>query len=257
MQDRHINRKINFEEQAYTTLKYVIPFIEQQRKIKKGLRILEIGCGEAGNLKPFLEKGCICVGVDLSESKIESGRQLYAKHYFIKNLTLVTENIYNWNNQELFDIVIMRDVLEHIHNHQNFFTYSNRFLKNDGVFFIGFAPWQSPFGGHQQICKNKILSRLPYFHLLPNKLYFSLIKNTNETKINELIEIKETRISIEKYLKLIKKSDYSILKRSYFLINPNYKIKFGLKPTKQFLYFIPWIRNFIITAGYFLLVKEK
>lgn len=255
MQDRHTNRKKNFEEQAFTTLKYVIPFIENRKLIGKGLKILEIGCGEAGNIKPFLDRECICVGIDISESKIEFGRQVFSRHTLNKNITLITDDFYNWSTTELFDIIILRDVLEHLQNHYKFFTSVKQLLKPDGICFLGFAPWQSPFGGHQQICKNKILSHLPFIHLLPNNLYFGLIKKTNEKKIEELIEIKNTRISIGRFLELVNKTELIITKQNYYFINPNYEIKFGLKPMKQIFYFVPWLRNFIITSGYFLIEK--
>ena len=65
MQLRHKNRVIYFHEQSECTRKYVIPYIEQVLPVTPNLRILEIGCGEGGNLKPFLQLGCQCVGVDI------------------------------------------------------------------------------------------------------------------------------------------------------------------------------------------------
>lgn len=257
MQERHTNREQNFKEQAYTTSKYVIPFIEQNKIIKEGLRILEIGCGEGGNLKPFLDKGCVCVGVDLSESKIESGRKIYSSTKSNENIELVTCDIYQWSCAEKFDVIILRDVLEHLHHHDTFFSFSDQFLKNDGVFFIGFGPWQSPFGGHQQICRNIFISRMPFIHLLPGKIFFGILEKIREPRIEELIEIKSTRITIENFLALIDKSNYCITKKTYYLFNPNYKIKFGIKPVKHFFSFLPWIRNYITTAGYFIIEHEK
>ena len=57
MQERHTNRIQYFEEQVYTTEKYVIPFINKIKPMSADMQILEIGCGEAGNLLPFLQRG--------------------------------------------------------------------------------------------------------------------------------------------------------------------------------------------------------
>ena len=65
MQERHINRDRYFEEQAQTTRKYYIPYI---KRIVGDLpeKVLEVGCGEGGNLLPFAESGCEIVGVDIA-----------------------------------------------------------------------------------------------------------------------------------------------------------------------------------------------
>ena len=75
MQKRHLDRKLYFEEQSITTRDYVIPYISQHLQLKRGMRVLEIGCGEGGNMPPFLEIGCTVVGIDILESKIEKARQ--------------------------------------------------------------------------------------------------------------------------------------------------------------------------------------
>lgn len=39
--------------------------------------VAEIGCGEAGSLKPFLDMGCTCIGIDLEDVKIENGKKFF------------------------------------------------------------------------------------------------------------------------------------------------------------------------------------
>ena len=39
--------------------------------------VLEIGCGEGGNLLPFSEIGCNTVGVDLAESRIKDAKTFF------------------------------------------------------------------------------------------------------------------------------------------------------------------------------------
>jgi len=128
-----------------------------------------------------------------------------------------------------------------------------------GVAFFAFPPWQNPFGGHQQICESKILSKLPYFHLLPIALYRSLLKLFGESpgKISSLLEIKETGISIDRFERLAKKNEYVRLMKKLYFINPNYEVKFGLKPRKLTMIFarIPYLRNFFSTCGYYLLSR--
>jgi SAM-dependent methyltransferase len=259
MFERHINRKLYFDEQDYTTRNYVIPFIEKYKKITPNLEVLEIGCGEAGNLKPFVDIGCKCTGVDLSEAKIKSGNEFFSDHPNKNNLQLVIENIYESGDRltKRFDVIILRDTIEHIHDQQKFMHYVKRFLKDDGKFFISYPPWQMPFGGHQQICTNKFLCKLPYFHLLPVFLYKGMLKlfGESEDTVANLLEVKETGISIERLRRIIKGENYKIDEEFFYFINPNYEIKFKLKPRKQnaIIGSIPWVRNFFTTNCYYLL----
>jgi SAM-dependent methyltransferase len=262
MQERHFKRDIYFEEQAYTTATYVIPFISGSMDIKPGTRVLEIGCGEGGNLRPFLEAGCEVTGVDILAEKINYAETFFRDHPRKNSLKLIAGDIYNVGEElpEQFDLVYMRDVIEHINNQERFLAFAKKFLKTGGLFFLGFPPWQNPFGGHQQVCRSKILSRLPYFHLLPGPLYPWMLKlfQEPESLINDLLEIRDSSISIERFRKIIKKEKYTIDKEVFYLINPNYEIKFGLKPRMQnrLISGIPWVRNFLITACYYVLSKK-
>jgi SAM-dependent methyltransferase len=257
MQERHKNRLQYFEEQALTTEKHVIPYLSEFVTINKETMVLEIGCGEAGNLKPFLDLGCKATGIDIACRRVELARQFFETHNNRENLELICEDIYKVNPTKKYDIIIMRDVIEHIPNQEQFMAFVKQFLKPDGKFFLGFPPWQNPFGGHQQICKSKMASKIPYYHLFPKSIYTFILKAFGENKgtINGLLEIKDTGISIERFEKILRTEKYKILKKTYYFINPNYETKFGLKPRKQLglVAAIPWLRNFFTTAMYYVI----
>jgi SAM-dependent methyltransferase len=262
MQERHLDKDIYFQEQEYTTQKYVIPYVQDFLKVDKNLHVLEIGCGEAGNLKPFLDMGCKCVGVDMNETRIEFSKQRFANHPNNHLLQLVTANIYDKLDEykEEFDLIILRDVIEHIHDQEKFLHHVKKLLKPTGKIFFGFPPWQNPFGGHQQICHSKFLSVTPFFHLLPNPLYVGMLKlfGENKTMVDDLLEIKETGLSIERFENILKKENWKIDRKTFFFINPNYEVKFKLKPRESynFLSKIPVLRNFWVTACYYLISKK-
>lgn len=259
MHDRHTNRERYFNEQVFTTQQFVVPYIESVvGEIKPELSVLEIGSGEGGNLKPFLDKGCTCMGIDLAENKIENGKVYFASHPHVDKLTLITKDIYLFDpTQDIkFDIIILRDTIEHIPDQDKFMGYMKRFLKKDSIIFFGFPPWQSPFGGHQQVCRNKWLSKLPYYHLLPRFMYRGMLKMGKESPvtIEGLMEVRDTGISLERFERILRKHGYKINRRTIWLINPNYEIKFKLKKRTLIQPFasIPWFRNFWSTAGYYV-----
>jgi ubiquinone/menaquinone biosynthesis C-methylase UbiE len=153
-----------------------------------------------------------------------------------KRLNLICEDIYNMSEPEKpFDLIFMRDVIEHIHNQEKFMHFVKRFLSPGGFFFLAFPPWQNPFGGHQQICQNRILAKTPWIHLLPRKLYSALLKAGGEpqARIEALLEIKETGLSLERFEKILKKEHFEIVRKDFFFFNPNYEVKFGLTPGKH------------------------
>ena len=264
MQHRHSDRELYFKEQGESTKKYVLPYIKEAyeqyfeltESLQPGTRVLEVGCGEGGNLSPFLELGCESYGVELSDSNYGNALKFYDKSRFKEHLHLYHNNIYDLTCQDLggvFEIVFLRDVLEHIHQQEMFMEHIKQFLSPAGVLFIAFPPWRMPFGGHQQICHNKLLCNLPYFHLLPKKIYGKILK-TGGVNPQGLLEIKETGISINRFEKIIRKRDYEVIKKTHWFINPNYQVKFGLTPRKlPKLFQITRLQDFYVTAMYYLL----
>jgi SAM-dependent methyltransferase len=220
-------------------------------------RVLEIGCGEGGNLKPFLDRGCVCTGVDLNGPQIERAKEFFAGHPHADQLTLLHADIYDVPPDEnQYDIIMLRDVIEHIHNQERLMHILPRFLKPHGVMFFAFPPWMMPFGGHQQICRSR-LSKVPYIHLLPRRWYGRLLHRFGESDkcIEELQEIKETGITIERWERILRTEQLPILRRELYFINPNYEVKFGLRPRRSLPMFrsIPYLRDYYVTAAYYLI----
>ncbi|MEP7196785.1 MAG: class I SAM-dependent methyltransferase [Saprospiraceae bacterium] len=254
MQERHQDRNQYFKEQGITTEKYVIPYIESVKEFDKNAFILEVGCGEGGNLAPFLNRGCKVYGIELLQNQFLQANLFYKDHPYKENLKLINANIYDIVAEDIptFDIIFMKDVIEHIPDQLSFLNFLKQFLKKDGIIFFGFPPWRMPFGGHQQVCKS-ILSKIPYFHILPVFIYKNILKNfgENDLAIKEFLEVKETGLSISNFHKILNLNNYKILKETYWFINPNYEIKFGLKPRSVFeVLRIPWFCDFYTTAIY-------
>lgn len=260
----HKQKEQYFNFQYLTSRDYIIPFIEEFFDLNRPLNVLEIGCAEAGVLKAFVEKGHRCIGIELSEGRISLAKQFQAEAYEKGQIDFLSKDIYKINVEKdlpfLFDLIILKDVIEHIHEQERLIPELAKFLNPGGKIFFGFPPWYMPFGGHQQVCSSKWLSKLPYYHLLPRAIYKAILKAGGEkpTKIESLLEIKETGISIERFEKIVNKQ-YNILKRTYFLINPIYKYKFNIKPRKQNVLVnkMPFVRNFLTTAMYYLIEPKE
>lgn len=259
--DYHEKRELNFNYQILNTQDYIIPFINEKFKIKEGIKVMEVGCGEGGVLKPFADMGCICTGVDLHEYKINLANEYLSDYVKDGKIKFIYKDIYDlaedksfWNS---YDLIILKDTLEHIHGHDRIIKTLKIFLNSNGHMYFGFPPWHMPYGGHQQVCSNKLLSLTPYYHLLPNFIYKNIFKlfKEDEGLIDFLMETKETRITPSRFEKIIRSENLEVVNRKFYLVNPIYKYKVNLKPVEQFkvIEIIPFVRNFLTTTCDYLI----
>jgi 2-polyprenyl-3-methyl-5-hydroxy-6-metoxy-1,4-benzoquinol methylase len=256
----HKDKERYFKIQKEVTQEYVIPFLKSHVEMKPDFKVLEIGCGEAGVLQAFTDLGFHATGIELYASRIENAKKFMAKELEEGKVQFIVRNIYDIDVEKdlshKFDLIILKDVIEHIPEQEKFISIVHSFLTPTGKIFFAFPPWQMPFGGHQQICQSKFLSKLPYFHLLPMFLYTAILKLFGESErcIQELQEIKQTGISIERFERIIKQSSFAILKKKFYLFNPIYKYKLGVNPKEQLglISSIPYVRNFFTMGTYYL-----
>ncbi len=236
--DFHNNNLKYFEILSSNSESSIIPFLTQNsNSILKfeELSVLEIGCGEGGNLSPFLIRGSKCVGIDLNNRKIQIGTEILKEYIETNKLKLISEDLYSeklyLKFESKFDLVILRDVIEHVHEKEKLLSIIYDCLKIGGNLIIIWPPWYMPFAGHQQICESKVLKFLPWFHLLPKSIYKILLDIFKEPKniVDELIDIKDCNLSIFKFKKIIRQSNFNLIDSKFYFINPIYELKFNIK----------------------------
>ena len=257
--DFHLDPEKKWRQQYLTSKNHILPFILEKVNLPPNAQILEIGCGEGGVLKAFIESGFTCYGIDLSPSRIENAQKIFKEEVQKKLVTFYAFDIHDDQHFEhLFskiDLVILKDAIEHIYDQEKFLTALHKFVKPGGTVFLSFPPWHNPFGGHQQITAS-VLRYVPWFHILPRSFYQSILKFFGESdkSIQALLEIYDTRLSVRKFEKILSLTKWEVRKRQFFLVNPGYEVKFGLKPRKQieFISRIHELRDFISTAVYYV-----
>ena len=248
-------RRVKFYEEQYW---YAKEFLTKYLPVKdfNNINILEIGSAEGGAIKYFYEQGANCYGIEISK-----GRNDFAKEYININEIKFTEgDICNDTFvKELpkMDLILIRDVIEHIPEKLKALQNMNKLLKENGLIFLSYPPKYSPYAGHQQNVKKKIGS-LPFIHLLPKGLYTLFLKAANLTKekISELLQTKRDMISIKKIEKLFKKAGLQIAKKDFYFIRPCFEKRFGWKPKKTVFNSVPLIKE-IFTLGALYQLKKK
>lgn len=257
MGNRYQDRHQYFDELVETSTAFYVEYICRFMPIAEGIRVLEVGCGEGGNLLPFALIGCEVTGVDFSAKKIEN-----ARNYFRINGAdgaFFCADFFDFPLQDkAFDVILVHDVMEHIapEDKGRFLDRIRAFLAPGGVAFLAFPAWQMPFGGHQQTCSRKVLRVLPWIHLLPKPLYRGILRLFKDTEghIEELMYIRRSKMTVERFEKLCRAHGFAVLDRTLWLINPHYKAKFGLHPVKLKLGMdrIPYLRNWFSTSCWYI-----
>lgn len=264
MQERHIERYRYFQESARTCGKHYIPYIVQYLPaaadgFPEGFRVLEVGCGEAGNLAPFAQAGCIVTGVDMHVPRIEEAREFFEAEGL--EGTFIASDIFELKDlEQSFDLIIVHDVIEHLDRKEQFMAGMKRYLAPGGVMFVAFPAWQMPFGGHQQMAKSKKVSKMPFIHLLPKGMYRGILRHAGESEgdIEWFMDTRRTRTTIEMFRRIAKRTKYTVAGKRLYFINPHYETKFGMRPRRltPVIGVIPWLRNFFTTSCWWLLKAD-
>jgi len=193
-------------------------------------RVLEVGAAEGGVLKYLTELGATCFGLELSPKRFDNSSKLVgnSKITFIAGDITATETFIDYNLNDI-DYIILRDVIEHIHDKQSALKNVFSLLQGGGKVFISYPPYHAPFAGHQQT-SGKLLAKIPYIHCLPDKLYHNYLRilGVSDNKIKYLANIKVTRVKDLEFLELCRSVGFMIRKYDSFIFRPEYKFRFSL-----------------------------
>lgn len=261
--DFHSDKDRYFRMQFEHSRDFILPVVRKHLPPPGKARVLEIGSAEAGVLRAFTDLGIQCSGIELSASRVEHARRYFAEELEQGLIDFRVADIFDVDPASMgdgYDLIILKDVIEHIHDQNKALGHFRSFLRPGGMIFFTMPPWLMPFGGHQQLMESNVLRKLPWFHVLPMGMYKGIMRafGENDAKLEQMAEIKDTGLSLQTFSKYIRKNNYTILDRSLWFINPNYKYKFGMKPRKLLfpITAIPWLRDIMTTSAYVLIKKS-
>lgn len=112
--------------------KFYFPKAIIQQGIRKGSRILDIGCGYGYFLKICDEYGLETYGIDISEYAINEARKIIRAKLYLHD---VDEGLEMFED-EFFDIVTLFDVIEHLLCPYKVLKEAHRVLKKNGKIII-------------------------------------------------------------------------------------------------------------------------
>jgi SAM-dependent methyltransferase len=226
-----------------------------------GFAVAEIGCAEGGVLAAFVQAGASrALGTDIEQHRLDAGAviasalagELAVPIEFTSHDVLSDEPHLDWLHS--FDLVILRDVLEHLNDPALALKNCQKLLKPSGCVFVEFPPYTSPFGGHQHLLRN-VWGKIPYMHLLPDALFQPMTRSGwHPADIEEVRRLRNVRLTPKKFFQASSEAGYTLLKERYYLLRPVFKIKFGL-PTIPLtpLKWLPLVRSVLSLEANYLL----
>ncbi len=237
----------------------LLPLLQRHGIFRPGIRVAEIGCAEAGVLLAFLLGGARSVlGTDIAESRLRTARQIAQLAAVDAEFALhdILHDPVPQSWQRRYELVLLRDVLEHLDNPLEALQRIRELLRPGGFLLITFPPYPSPYGGHQHLLRN-FWGKLPYVHLLPERLFERLIASGREPDRTEVRRLRRIRLSLPDIPPLARRAGYRIRLEEHYLLRPVFRFKFGLPiPAVRITAFarrFPSIAQYIcMEAGYVL-----
>ena len=245
-----------FREQSWYGEHFLADFLEIDDFAGKS--VLEVGPAEAGLLQFFHSRGASCTGIELSPLRFAHSQMLNDT----SGIRLVAGDIcdpssYHDALSGTFDVVVIRDVIEHIDDKPAALRNMLSLLSAVGKLFISFPPRYCPFAGHQQTVKNPIC-KIPYLHLLPNGLYAPYLRLMGHPSsgIEYLLATKRTRISLRKMERLFGSTGFDLEKRGLYFFRPAYRFRFRLPTFRNPLSWLPGFRE-VFTNGALYVLRQR
>tara|TARA_Y100000590_G_C15690329_1_gene1003195 strand:+ start:750 stop:1523 length:774 start_codon:yes stop_codon:yes gene_type:complete len=230
---------------------YYIPFLKNNGIDIDNKKILEIGCGNGGFIKAFSRYSQKCTGFDIKNLNWDDSDVRYL------HLNIFDDN-FDTQVSDKFDVIILRDVIEHIDNKMNdiLFDKINSLSNENATILVTFPPFYSPFGLHQQALLGGFCRYVPFLSLIP-KMIMNIIFCCRKNKdIDEMLSLYESGMTIRSFKKMINKFNYNIINQKFFTVRPSHELRYGLKTKEsKLLYKIPILRELLITGTAFIIKK--
>ncbi|MDZ7373874.1 MAG: class I SAM-dependent methyltransferase [candidate division KSB1 bacterium] len=240
---------------------YLIPLLREWGIDVRGRRVLDVGCAEGGVLVACIEEGAEAIGLELSPSRAELAKILAAERGI--DLRVHVGDVLDPGTvadlPRPFDLVILRDVLEHVSDRLRALLHVRHVLDPEhGRALISFPPFYSPFGGHQQMLGSRF-RLLPYWHILPDPVFrwlASFLRKMDRQPyiLDEMVLFRRDRLSLGRFQRLIRQAGLEVVDSVCYLSRPSHKLRYGWPVIRAgVLGRLPVVRELLVSGAYYLL----
>jgi len=244
-----------FRYEAEISRIHLVPLLLRHGAVSRTARVLDVGCGYGGTLLALKESlpDLRAEGLDVDAAMVAQGQERLGEA-----ATLIHADFFSWSGGP-FDLVLLRDVLEHIRRPEEALVRAATLLTPGGFLFVSFAPFFGPFGGHQHNTSGPC-SYLPWIQILPEAWLRRILRvSSNAYKQKDELEedlesVLRTRLTIRGFRRAANVVGLGLCHQAAYLSRPDYRIKFGLPAIR--LPLVPGLAEILATGVEALMRKS-
>lgn len=254
------------EYQGRLAREYLVPAIREWGLWSERPRILDVGCGDGGAALALAESGALVDGIEIESRRLQGAMAEAQRRGLELRLQWgdITDAASLAAFQGSYDLILLRDVLEHIPQRDAALRNARKRLAPSGGIVVVFPPYFSAFGGHQQLLHpRRILgmpfARLPWAHCLPRLIFAALARRADgslDPQWEEIETIAASRLSLAAMRRAVAQQGLQVTRERHYLLRPSFRLRYGTPVLRAgWLGKIPVLREVVVTASYQLLQR--
>ena len=246
---------------------HLVPCLRDWGVWGEGIGVLDVGCGDGGASAALAVAGARVQGFDLDPRRVEGAVHTARERGIALDLGVadITDPDTLGHFAGPFDLVLFRDVLEHIPDVDAALRNASARLTDDGAIVVIYPPYWSAFGGHQQILHppRKLglrWAKMPFVHWLGMGTWRALARGAqgDDAEWPEIETIRRAQLTIGGLARRARAHGLEVGAARRYLLRPTFHLRYGTPIVGAGpLGAVPGLRELVVMGSWELLRRRR